>query len=431
MGKLRLIRTLWQRVAIAGVTGLFVTATATVAFAPPARSATTSVDCSSTSLQSAIDAASSGDTLIVSGTCAGNFVITEELRLEGTATLDGMHAGTTLTVMGGPVEINGLTITNGAAQGDYLLTAGGLYASDNVILAGATSVRDNVGPGIVSEGAIVTLRGSAVVSGNTGGGVVNYSSSTLILNGHSSIRGNADQRAIAGGIFSYESSVIMNDWSSVMNNESRFGAGGVFTFDSRLTLNNHATVSGNSGGAGGIFQERFYVTLNGASSVSGNTGIQGGGIAVADGILTLNGSSSVTGNRAERGGGLWHVGAGEIYLNDYASVKGNRATEKGGGVWNGGCTSEVEPTFTMNDSSVVKNNVAGTTTTQGFGGGIYTYVDPDEPLCTGITNLISGRIVQNRALGGGSGGGVYGPIAYLGPDMTIRRNSPNNCDPAC
>src|SRR5438093_3678859 len=80
------------------------------------------------SLQKAIDAAAAGDTLVVMGTCFGNFQIDKELTLQGVstkpfgeATLDGGGAGTvpglTLGITdpfgGFTVAINDLTITHG------------------------------------------------------------------------------------------------------------------------------------------------------------------------------------------------------------------------------------------------------------------------------------------------------------------------------
>lgn len=75
------------------------------------------------SLQQAIDNATAGRTLSVTGTCVGNFGIGKNLKLTsntalGTVRLDGNHTGSVVTVStGAAVTITGFTITNG--RGDY------------------------------------------------------------------------------------------------------------------------------------------------------------------------------------------------------------------------------------------------------------------------------------------------------------------------
>jgi hypothetical protein len=417
------------RRAVGIATGLL-TAVALSVLAIPAHAATTHVDCTTDALQPAIDAASPGDTLVVDGVCQGQFVIDHDLTLEGTGTLDGMGAGTTLFVVTDSiVTIRDLTITNG-----WSVEAAGIANGGTLVLRGTTSVLDNAGVGIENT-ATLTMRGSSTVRGNTGGGIWNFG--VLTMNGTSSIVGNTSTSG-GGGISSLGIN-ILNDWASVRNNQGRFYGGGLAIFDSRLELHDHASVVGNRiegvGGAGvggGIFARTSSVTIDGNASVRGNVSSIGGGIAADDGMVTLAGWSSVRNNRAVSGGGIHHVGAGNIRLNGHAAITGNHATLFGGGLWNGGCTSELPEPVTMLDASVIRDNVVGTTTQPGFGGGIYTFVDPVDPACgTGITNLLSGRIVRNRARGGGSGGGVFGPIATLGPDMVIRDNTPNDCDPAC
>ena len=75
-------------------------------------------------LQSAVDAASAGDTLRVKGTCVGNTTITTSLTIAGRprATLDGNHAGSVITIASPTgtdlVTLSGLTITRGTADFD-------------------------------------------------------------------------------------------------------------------------------------------------------------------------------------------------------------------------------------------------------------------------------------------------------------------------
>jgi parallel beta-helix repeat protein len=81
--------------------------------------ATVTVDCSSASLQAAIDKAKSGDTFLVSGTCNENLVVPEDLlRIsldgQGKATINGRDkTKDTLLVLGRAITIKGLTISGG------------------------------------------------------------------------------------------------------------------------------------------------------------------------------------------------------------------------------------------------------------------------------------------------------------------------------
>ena len=89
------------------------------ATAPGATAATpTVVDCSTTDLQTAIESASAGATLTITGTCLGGYTIDQNVTLQGrgTAVLDGQNGATTLTVSSGAtVQLSRITVTNGNA----------------------------------------------------------------------------------------------------------------------------------------------------------------------------------------------------------------------------------------------------------------------------------------------------------------------------
>src|SRR5205823_3211697 len=88
-----------------------------------AEAATFNVNCGAGgNLQSKLNTAPSGSTILIKGTCHGNFTITgRSLTLKGnpTATLDGMDAGRTLenTTVGKALHVVQLTITGGAGVG--------------------------------------------------------------------------------------------------------------------------------------------------------------------------------------------------------------------------------------------------------------------------------------------------------------------------
>ena len=101
--------------------------------ASSAAAMTTLVDCGNgDDLQAAIDAAGSGDTLEIQGTCTGNFTITgKDLTLVGVGphpTLSGGGSGRPLTTGSTTTMLSGLTLIDGneTAGGGGGLLVGGL-----------------------------------------------------------------------------------------------------------------------------------------------------------------------------------------------------------------------------------------------------------------------------------------------------------------
>ncbi len=340
-------------------------------------------------LQSAITNANAGDTIQVSGTCDGVFVIDKNLTLKGSpegsrAILErqDIDAGGTVVSVGGGVQatLKDLVITEAdlGAGGTGIYNRGALTLSGTSWVTGNTEAFDYGGDGIYNTGTLV-LNDSARVSDNKIGYTthacpgINNAGGIVTLNDYA---GAADDDGICNGLAANFGSgtVTLNDYAraSGISNWGNFERGTV-------TLNGHARVGGiyNDGGnynngPGGI------VTLNGSSSVSGGTGISNtyGGTLIMNGsssvsgntksgiyndqgsIVTLNDSSSVTGNSATDGGGIYNFGAA-VYLTGSSSVSGNSAAAKGGGIYNGG-------TAILKGSSSVTGNTAGLT-----GGGIF------------------------------------------------------------
>jgi hypothetical protein len=245
-------------------------------------------------LQTAIDAAASGVSLHIQGTCEGAFTIRHNVSLVGVksptypekATLDGDHQGTVLTVMKTKVWIRNLVITNGEAP----------------------------------EGAGIDSRGS------------------VTLNGHTAVTGN--HAAWGAGVFSNQGALTMNNASSISDNTTDNYGGGVYVNLGALTMNDSSTITGNRAShGGGVYSYQDTFTMNDASRVSGNTSTgDGGGIAHYDAPLTLNDSAKVSGNTAGGdGGGIWSIGGpGVPTLGGSASVVGNTAAGVGGGIDNFG-----------------------------------------------------------------------------------------------
>ena len=224
-------------------------------------------------LQAKITAAPPGSTILVEGTCRGNFVIKgKALTLRGnpSATLDGMASGHTLAVTTNNVlHLVHLTVTGGGA----VESGAGVYATGSVTLSHVTVTRNEAtssttaaGGGIASKQSITVTSSKitfnrADAAGNSsaaiGGGLVATHDITIT---DSTVTGNvATSQSAAGGPNAAGGAI---------------GLGGLLTVtDSKLT-GNRIGISGDGGFASG--SAVFTAGASGAvvlkgSVVSGNT----------------------------------------------------------------------------------------------------------------------------------------------------------------
>jgi hypothetical protein len=249
-------------------------------------------------LKQAVEAATTGDTLDVKGTCEGDTLLNKHLTIDGETppnygapTLQGRPTEAEAVVRVVPnvqVTITGLMITGGTISGGI---GGGISSEGSLTLANST-VTGN-GGGITNKGpeASLTLTGATVSNNQVGGGITNYEGLVTLTN--STVSGNTNE-----------------------SNEN--WGGGIWTNYGGVVTLNGSTVTGNTGqGGGGIFSRESSVTLN-SSNVIGNTAVRtqlpriqsgnGGGIYDAEGSsVTLNGSSSVNQNIVQKGvgGGIY------------------------------------------------------------------------------------------------------------------------------
>jgi hypothetical protein len=256
-------------------------------------------------LQTAIDNAPAGATLEITGTCVGQFIITDKsliLQGKGVApTLFGARSGTVLTVLNPKqsrtvppmaVVLKSLTITGG----DTELCGGGIHNGDEPrcqsLDFGAT--RRFV------PGGVITLS-NVTVTGNRaemGAGVYN-SYGTLTLS-NSKVVGNIGRgplKVLGAGIANLGSATLINT----------------------IVAGNNADLSNGAAGGGGIWNTGSLSLTN--SIVAGNTSGDGGGIDSAGGSVILT-NSVVTGNRdSSSGEGIWIEG-GTLKLKG-STVTGN------------------------------------------------------------------------------------------------------------
>jgi predicted outer membrane repeat protein len=317
-------------------------------------------------LQFVIDTAAPGSTIVIDGTCTGNFYIQKDLTLKGPAVLDGGGTERTLNVMAGTVVLNDLTIQNGGGP----FGGGGLWNGGQLTLNRSTVTNNHTANGFggVFNFGQLTLNQSTVShnSGSGGGGIFNCAASLHEFGLCTGAPGN-----------------LTLNGSTVSDNAARFNGGGIANdAQANLTVNNSSTVSGNTaGGNGGGIANDGTATIS-RSTVSNNNSTDGlppsrwgGGGGIANtGPTTLN-NSVVRGNSADHiGGGIFAAGAMTI---NGGTVSDNSAARNGGGMvaWDG-------PTTVAN--SVFSNNTDG---------GFYA---PDNPAGVWVAPMNFGGFFTNN-----------------------------------
>jgi hypothetical protein len=353
-----------------------------------ANAATLSANCTTgTNLQTQINLANPGDTIEVSGSCKGRFVISTSLTLDGggVAVLDGQKLGTVLTVLepseGGGVTLNNLTIVNGDAGTG---TGGGINSFGSLTLNYVTLANNiaTVGGAISLNINVVTINHSTLRQNSAGsGGAISNGDGLLTIN-DSSIH---DNNATFGGGINAGLGYTYISGSSVKRNAAQQG-GGIFASDRQFSIT-QSSIDNNIArdGGGGIYNSHGLGFTVNKSTVSGNTADYGGGIAndtagYGDTILNNVDVSNNSGlGMSGRGGG------GGIWNNGQLTATGSRITANkthlnGGGIDNFGNLMFDSGSLTNCD---IERNVAAD------GGGIF-----DEPDSTALT-LTNTSLIKN------------------------------------
>jgi hypothetical protein len=273
-----------------------------------------------TSIQAAVNAASSGDTIqIANYTYKEAVSIGKNLTLIGSSRrytqLDGENVRCPLTINSpAKVSVSSLYIRNGKNA-----SGGGVYNSGTLTIT-AVTIHNNyadVAGGIDNDG---TLHLDNVYLGYNGalydsGGLRN--NGTAILN-NVTVQGNT-ANSFGSGITNY-GSLFINQTSFYTNTAS--SAGGLYNHDTAILID--VTFKGNKAtqyGGGGILNDDGVITLTNVT-LSGNTASSyyGGGIqnAASSGTgkawlvnVTLSGNSALSG-----GGGIYHSNNPQTYLKN-------------------------------------------------------------------------------------------------------------------
>jgi parallel beta-helix repeat protein len=313
-------------------------------------------------IQAGIDAAYDGDTVLVAPgiyTGVGN----RDMDFKGKQIVVMSENGPEVTIIdcegdsldphrgfyfhrreGSSSVVQGFTITNGYASGDWPQICGG------AILCDSTSSP--------------TIKGNTI-TGNTadddGGGIYCYSSS-LIIDGNT-ITGNT--ASDGGGIYCYYYSSPTIGGNTITGNTADDGGGIYCYYYSSPTIEGN-TISGNTadGNGGGIYCDNFSSPTIDGNTITGNTAVYwaGGGIYCDYYSSPTIGGNTITGNTADlRGGGiycswyssptvlnsiLWADSAGtgqEIYVDGTSSIDVSYSDIEGG--WEGEGNIDADPLF--------------------------------------------------------------------------------------
>lgn len=266
-------------------------------------------------LQSAINAASQGDTLLVRGTCTGTATVAKDLNLRGqrrgpsAPTLDAGGSGAALTINdSNSVAISSVMITGGTSGG-IVIDAGGIVMLDHSTVSGNSGV---FGGGIANNGGTLIVNNSRVTNNTAtmdGGGIDTYPAGAVTVLGASAIKNNIAELN-GGGISNFDAgTVTLRDSSRISRNDALGSGGGIYNScdlaapctggvalrdASRIdynTASGNGTPPGNGGGisngGGPSSQTGLTVTMSDGSRIYDNTAAQeGGGIFNNSGTLT-------------------------------------------------------------------------------------------------------------------------------------------------
>jgi hypothetical protein len=333
------------------------------------------------SVQSAVDAAASGDEIrVAAGTYTGvsarprndittTGVVTQAVYISKTVTVRG---GYTADFSAWDPAVN-VTTLNAENQGRVIYITGDSNTSPVIeglsITAGdATGLtgydyygEHDVGGGVYVMTATATLNNNQIFSNAApyGGGGVYLGLSSGQLNGNTISNNNVDTGG-GGGVFLYKGAATLTGNQIVSNTSQNLG-GGLYLFSTDAILKDN-TIAGNAAAVlgGGVDVASCSPTFS-SNIISDNTARTGGGLYLwySHSVLT---NSVIADNQATTAGtGLW-IGASQPKLL-HTTVARNTG-EDGSGVFVTDNGSGTNSTVAMTNTIVV-NHAAGVTVTAG------------------------------------------------------------------
>ena len=339
-----------------------------------------------TTIQAAVNAASSGDTILVSDctysekvTIDGKNITIKSVNGAAATFIDGGGAGGSVVKFqnGANSTLNGFTVQNGAGG----TLGGGIYvtgSSPTIISSTITSnTATQYGGGIyvAASASALTITNSTISSNTTG-----------TLDGAGLYLGSGASAVISGSTFS--SNTARNGGGITM----AAGADALLSISDTNFTGNRATA--NHGGA--IYLPgsagTVTVTISGSTFTNNDSADNGGAISLVDSGATFTANisnSTFTGNNTTALGSALDGGALYLSAVDSVTISGssitNSTARNGGAIYS-------NANLTITDSTISGNTITGNN-----GGGLY--------FTGGTVNMERTAIAGNLSAAGG--GGVY------------------------
>ncbi len=412
------------------------------------RMVTTSGDSGEGSLRQVLTESAPGDVIAFAADIRGTIVVTSELVLDRSITIEGPgrdllalgdgRGSRVLNVGAVTAVIEGITITEGSADtGGAILNLGSLTLIDTAV---TKSVATGNGGGIFNDGGSLRLEGSRVsenTAGGWGGGIyVDGGSVEMVADSELSLNGTS---GYAGGMYLSDDAEATIENSAFPSNSASAGfGGGIYSngtltiidslFDDNIALGRGGAIHSSFGGftlrdstisnnetwdelAGGLYLSGIDATIENTVFEANEAQTNGGGIFAHQATLVITGGR-ISNNRAQSNGGGVFIGESEVTLTDVL-IEGNIATNEGGGVYT---TSGSTPsTVTIVGGSISDN--AATDPDRGAGGGLSTRAT--------VLTIDGTDISGNTAVNGGAinnATNIYGGAETTIRNATIRDN---------
>lgn len=308
----------------------------------------------------------------------GSFTMHDGVITENNSRILFINQGTA-EIHGGKIINNTFGLRDGGVlrmpDGSFTMTGGQISGNVNEGFSGTLRV-DN-GSATITGGKISgnkAVNGAAIIMA---GGKLSVTDTELSDN---------EAKSSGGAIYLFgEVEAYLGKGTVISGNKAGNNAGGIYTQEAKITMED-VTVTGNTAAktGGGMFFTYAEATMT-RVAVTKNTAETGGGVVSGrTNKLTVT-DCSISGNTATNaGGGLLIQSAADVTLSD-SKISGNSAVNNGGGVY-----VSYDGTLNMKSGTIEGN------TAKGFGGGVYL---ADQ------MNMSGGSISGNYAKK--EGGGIY------------------------
>lgn len=309
-----------------------------------------------TNFQTAIDAASAGDSLLVAQAsyqpASGNsFIMKEGVKIFGgflgtESSFDQRSDANKPTLLGNGNSVirnENNALTSAALLDGFIITEGGNYFAS---VAGGGMYNDGASPTI--SNCIFTANGTF----DNGGGMCNYNAAPVITN---CIFVSNISHSLGGAIFNANSSPLITNCTFSMNTITGLGGGGIYNIGSNPTIK------------GCLFSGNGYDFA------------WGGGMYNDGGSAPFITNCVFTGNKAAAGGGMYNVGSSPTILN--CTFSGNYGSNFGDGILNYNAAYPV-----INNTIIWNNGTTGIVNQNGATPSI-TYSDLQDGVAAGIGNI--------------------------------------------